>query len=1279
MPMDSYQISALTGSFNQQVMMGMQHSAMISQMYGGFAPNTNTQPVPTPGQQFAGMAMGAFGNMGMNALGSDRLNNFGGGMLSPFAQGGQYMVGQVMYGAQQQQMLEANLRQSYRFQNEFGGRGFTQNQMSGIGSDLRSLSMMRGPGGETTSFEELGRLASNMGRMGMAEGVRSVKDFNEKFRQMLTTVKTIAEELGTSLEEAQKVMASLKGSGIFTNQGTVAGMMRKGAVAGNLGMSEVSGMALIGSQISRAVGGLGSSGAMAGINAISNIGAAQQAGVLNESDIYNVTGLTGAEGRRAFAQQNLSADAAFFRGGLGRRMLAGMTGLNGKLDMTDVQAFMTGTVGTGETMQRAQQNLSGVGRANFIRNEGRLRGEALSQFGGLGRGFAAMGWLQSHGMDLDESNDRSMLFFQRRFHLGRDEADQVVRMARNRDRIEAQKRQSDENDQYARMLERSERQQSPQEVLRQIEMGRQGVQNRIRQFGAEAYEDLSVNINEAMGRLTGGYFDRRRTDLSGAISQVYHGGRDARSTLEREFGLTVGANGAIQTRTFGGAAVKAAQRELFGTGELSQSQFNRFLGGQLDAIRGAGYEAGDIRSQGDYANMVLESHRRKVGFMEGGSEFLRGGGRPGGVKLDEDTRKELRGLFAVEGVQGKDRDALSSIEKTFEKIQTKQGKELAQAFVKATDEERARIFKDVTTQLGLEKLGSGRFGGADQFASLAIGGGKNATRAMEMQNIGAGLTVGLTPGGFEKWGEGLGNLGEKLQMALGGNATGAGRFIGRWVGRGGTLTNMVGRADAFRENLANNREAAADVLASTPGDMLKGTVGLVGRGLDKLTGGRASDYVHGLVGGSVSGKGGAIDKLLGATGLQDFFKGQATKLVGGYSDTQKRAMGEYLSGREGRSTLQGYLSSNEEVRAATQEESEKRRAELAGKDQRSVAEEAEYRGLQGIQAASEVEEMRRNKEELTEEKLTGIAKRVYGKEGTAQTVYAAYKDVGASFNKQQEDARRQMAQGMGIRARREEEDVARTREDVEKLRKEGKFHGATEGFMSIIGQRRRMMAQLTGAEGAGKEDARLFQDIQNFGEQEVGFRRRLLAGGVKGAQNIADELMSTGRGEEMYQGSLLRREASIEQRLDRSGKRGSAREAGVIASMFGAHFQKGELGKSTSEQVSQISQKLGLDLLGGEGVEARKELQSILSGEGMNKIERAQRIRAFQDRGELSTGKQAQQDMQAKMDDPSYRALDAIKQHMEKTAKSTESMARNISNLPENLATVMKDMEKGGE
>ena len=65
------------------------------------------------------------------------------------------------------------------------------------------------------SFEELGQLASNMGRMGMAEGVRSVKDFNEKFRQMVQTVKTVAAQLGTSLEEAQKMMVSLKGSGVF--------------------------------------------------------------------------------------------------------------------------------------------------------------------------------------------------------------------------------------------------------------------------------------------------------------------------------------------------------------------------------------------------------------------------------------------------------------------------------------------------------------------------------------------------------------------------------------------------------------------------------------------------------------------------------------------------------------------------------------------------------------------------------------------------------------------------------------------------------------------------------------------------------------------------------------------------------------------------------------------------------------------------------------------------------------------------------------------------------
>jgi hypothetical protein len=127
-----------------------------------------------------------------------------------------YAGNQIMAGAQQQQQLNTALRGSFNFMNPMTGQqGFSSGQMGQIGGMMRHMTHEFGPAGEVTSMSELTKLASNMGSMGMGNGVRDVQEFNRKFREMVQTAKTMATELGTSLQEAQQMMASMKGSGIF--------------------------------------------------------------------------------------------------------------------------------------------------------------------------------------------------------------------------------------------------------------------------------------------------------------------------------------------------------------------------------------------------------------------------------------------------------------------------------------------------------------------------------------------------------------------------------------------------------------------------------------------------------------------------------------------------------------------------------------------------------------------------------------------------------------------------------------------------------------------------------------------------------------------------------------------------------------------------------------------------------------------------------------------------------------------------------------------------------
>ena len=446
MVMTSDQIAQMTQGVQMQAMQGMQHASMISQQAGGpYSPQMTTgenvmgraanigsamMPIAAGGMSLLGMdpislaARGVFSGSAMGAgMGLAAGGILGGGLMA-----GQYAGKQVMAGMQEQQQLNSTLRSNFNAQG-MSGRGFGLGGMGDIGQMMRGMSMEQGPGGEFTSMSQLTSMAARMGQMGGGRGVSDAREFTQKFREMMDTVKEVAEAFSTNLEQAQQVMQSMKSSGIFRRQGEVAQAVRGWAQAGGIATEEVSQAMQFGSQMSRAIGGRGVAGAMGGMKTMGQIGVMQQMGSLSEEKIYDLTGQTGAAGRQALAQQQMQGAARFLKGGLGRRFIASMAAEDGSLDDESAQEYMEGGVGTGRTMGMAGKNLGKVGRANFIRNEGRLRGAALAKFGGMAPIAVMSQWLEQRGMD--PMSDRGQIFMSRRLGMSVDEVEidrVVVRM-----------------------------------------------------------------------------------------------------------------------------------------------------------------------------------------------------------------------------------------------------------------------------------------------------------------------------------------------------------------------------------------------------------------------------------------------------------------------------------------------------------------------------------------------------------------------------------------------------------------------------------------------------------------------------------------------------------------------------------------------------------------------------------------------------------------------------------------------------------------------------------
>lgn len=511
--------------------------------------------------------MGAW-NAGAGVMGAGLMGAGAMAGVGILGAGAAFVGNQLYSGAQQQYQLNQGMRSSYNFINSQGGMGFTSQQGYQIGSHLRGMAGDFGPAGEVATFGELSRLATNMGRMGMGGDVRSVKEFKDKFKEMVTTLKTIATDMGSSLEEAQKFMQSMRGSGIFrtADQLRMSSATRIGAAAGGLAMSEMTGMANIGSQISRSVGGLGRQGAFGGMKTMEQIGLAQRVGAINDEDVYNATGLSGAEGRQALATAQMQQSARFLSTGRGRRFLASISGRDGSLNEDAVQEYlMGGNMTTGRTMELAHQNLEGVGRANFIRNEGRLRGAALEKFGGLAQSMVYKQWLSSRGYDPTSMDDKSMLAFQRFSGMGRDEADLAIKQIQRMPEMMHEMRQAKGELAYSDELNKYNKTIGVEGLKRRFDQAREHIQGKMQQAGADIMEQGSDVLAQWFNRTMGVYERRTIEGVDKVLRMAKDGHVDSGRQMDRLLGgskIMPGADrlGMGPGATLGGGGLSNAMR-----------------------------------------------------------------------------------------------------------------------------------------------------------------------------------------------------------------------------------------------------------------------------------------------------------------------------------------------------------------------------------------------------------------------------------------------------------------------------------------------------------------------------------------------------------------------------------------------------------------------------------------------------------------------------------------------------------------------------------------------
>lgn len=403
-------------------------------------------------------------------------------------------------GIQDQMALNANLRQNFNFLGGQGayGRGFSQGQMGQIGG----MVSQEARNNLFTSQSELNQVIAGGAQMGTFTGVRDVESFRQRFREMITTLRTVQRELGGSLAEAQEFISQSRQAGIFgsTQATRFASTIRATSASTGFDQGQLMQLAANGASIARQFGGNGSQGAFGALRGINTISTAMNSGMISESMLSEATGgLTGSDAMQAFVGDMMQRTGRFSRRAMGRYSIFGLSNREGTgLDESALMRFQMGDMSVGELSRNAHGRVGEMGRARAINREGLLRG-ALMEQGGI-TGQIGMMRMMVGDRVMDQGDDMVSLVLQRRFQMDRPQAEMMTALMRNQGEI------------------------ARSEITDRISSRREtDVRNEVREHrSADAFmRELSHSIEEGTGMLAARDLGRRfMTRLSSVLERA---------------------------------------------------------------------------------------------------------------------------------------------------------------------------------------------------------------------------------------------------------------------------------------------------------------------------------------------------------------------------------------------------------------------------------------------------------------------------------------------------------------------------------------------------------------------------------------------------------------------------------------------------------------------------------------------------------------------------------------------------------------------------------------
>jgi hypothetical protein len=300
-------------------------------------------------------------------------------------------AGEAVYTGAQEKLTGTALMSSMG--GQFGGNA---GHGGGVGQMLGDVGRDVGK-----SVGQMADLTRDMDRMKMFQTTKDVKEFKERFKEIMSTVKEVAQTMQTSIDDALKMVGEMKTQGFYTTADIKAGALKQQArsSASGLGQGQLAAAGQFGSQYARALGMRGRFGSDFAQQQTSAVAYGLRQGFMSEEDIEERGGVQAVGANLAATQMR------FMKSSRGRVMIANMLGDGSDLDPTRVNNFL----GKGMTLEGMVTGAAGRGLGTLSTAGGAEARENAAQYAGMGMVSIAGAQAKQLGMGVNEQSVLRML------------------------------------------------------------------------------------------------------------------------------------------------------------------------------------------------------------------------------------------------------------------------------------------------------------------------------------------------------------------------------------------------------------------------------------------------------------------------------------------------------------------------------------------------------------------------------------------------------------------------------------------------------------------------------------------------------------------------------------------------------------------------------------------------------------------------------------------------------------------------------------------------------